>query len=183
MKNKKIHVLNFYSYRNYKYVIFAFFFILSIHASASSSDTDDINTGIEQDKPTDKKINHNFYLGAKLGVVFLIGVELEYILQTKEVNRFYLAASVQSSVIFNSANAGGGIFLGKTGLAVGCRYHHLLWLESEKESNIEPGYGPEVIWTKTVGTKYVINLHAGGIITKNTFFPDISFGLFIPLNK
>lgn len=130
-----------------------------------------------------KKTNHNFYLGAKVGLVYVFGLELEYIIQTNEINRFYLATAVQSSLIVNSFNAGGGFFLGKTGIGLGCRYHHLLWFENEKESKIQPGYGPEVIWNKTIGTKYIINLHAGGIITEGSFFPDISFGIFLPLNK
>ena len=128
--------------------------------------------------------NHNnVYLGAKLGLVFVFGLELEYIFQTKNINRFYLAAAVQSSVIINSANAGGGFFLGRSGIGVGCRYHHLLWFENEKESTIQPGFGPEVVYNKTIGTKYIINLHAGGIVTEGSFFPDISFGVFLPLNK
>ena len=130
-----------------------------------------------------KKTNHNFYLRAKVGLVYVFGVELEYIIQTREINRFYLATSIQSSIIVNSFNAGGGFFLGKSGIGLGCRYHHLLWFESEKGSKIQPGYGPEVIWNKTIGTKYIINLHAGGIITKGSFFPDISFGVFLPLNR
>lgn len=183
MKSNNLTVYKSYSSRIYKYVIFALLIFYSFHVSAAINSLNNSGVNTNEEKPIAKKIEHNFYLGAKVGLVFLIGLELEYILQTKNVNRFYLAASVQTSVIFNSANAGGGIFLGKTGLALGVRYHHLLWLESEKDSNVEPGYGPEVIWTKTVGTKYIINLHAGGIIAKNTFFPDISFGLFIPLNK
>jgi hypothetical protein len=125
---------------------------------------------------------HNFYLGAKVGLVYILGIETNYILQTREINRLYLAAAVQSSFIVNSINAGGGIFLGKTGVGLGCRYHHLLWFESEKDSKIQPGYGPELVYNKTIGTKYIINLHAGGIITKGSFFPDISFGVFLPLN-
>lgn len=146
------------------------------------SDNEDIQSpNIHQDK--DSKItNHNFYLGAKLGLVYVFGIEMEYIIQTNEINRMYLATSVQSSLIVNSFNAGGGFFLGKTGIGLGCRYHHLLWFESEKESKIQPGYGPEVIWNKTIGTKYIVNLHAGGIITEGSFFPDISFGVFLPLN-
>ena len=147
-------------------------------------------SGIAQDdsssnneKQSIKKVNHNFFLGGKLGVVFIFGIELDYIIQTKGINRVYLATSVQSSLIINSANIGGGFFLGKTGVGLGCRYHHLLWFESEKDSRIQPGYGPEVIWNKTIGTKYIINLHAGGIITEGSFFPDISFGVFLPLNR
>jgi hypothetical protein len=127
-------------------------------------------------------VKNNFYVGAKVGLVFLLGLEMNYIMQTHGTNRFYLAVAAQSSLIINSANAGGGIFLGKTGIGVGCRYHHLLWFESEKESKIQPGYGPEIIYNKTIGTKYIINLHAGGIVTKGSFFPDISFGIFLPLN-
>ena len=56
-------------------------------------------------------------------------------------------------------------------------------LVSEAESKIQPGYGPEVVYNKTIGTKYIINLHAGGIITEGSFFPDVSFGVFLPLNR
>lgn len=94
-----------------------------------------------------------------------------------------MAAAIQTSLVVNSANVGGGVFLGKTGIGIGCRYHHLLWFESESDSKIQPGYGPEVVWNRTIGTKYIINLHAGGIITEGSFFPDISFGVFLPLNK
>jgi len=130
-----------------------------------------------------KKLDHNFYLGGKLGLIYLFGIEMNYILQSHEINRVYVAAAIQTSLVVNSINAGGGLFLGKTGIGVGCRYHHLLWFESEKDSKIQPGYGPEVVWNRTIGTKYIINLHAGGIITKGSFFPDISFGIFLPLNK
>jgi hypothetical protein len=130
----------------------------------------------------EKTVRNNFYIGAKVGLVYVLGIEMNYILQTHEVNRLYLAAAIQSSFIVNSANAGGGFFLGNSGLGVGCRYHHLLWFESEKDSKIQPGYGPELVYNKTIGTKYIINLHAGAIITEGSFFPDISFGVFIPLN-
>lgn len=145
---------------------------------------------IAQDDPTsvtieqsNKKVNHNFFLGGKLGLIFVFGIEMDYIIQTHEINRVYFAAAIQSSLIINSANIGGGFFLGKTGVGLGCRYHHLLWFDIEKDSKIQPGYGPEVVWNKTIGTKYIINLHAGGIITEGSFFPDISFGVFLPLNK
>ena len=140
-------------------------------------------TETTSEKQAVKKVNHNLFLGAKVGVVYVFGIELDYIIQTKGINRVYLATSVQSSVIINSLNIGGGFFLGKTGVGLGCRYHHLLWFESEKDSRVQPGYGPEVIWNKTIGTKYIINLHAGGIITEGSFFPDISFGVFLPLNR
>ena len=128
------------------------------------------------------KSQHNFYLGAKVGLVYILGIETSYIYQTQNVSRIYFAAAIQSSFIVNSANIGGGVFLGRTGVGLGCRYHHLLWFESEKDSKIQPGYGPEVVYNKTIGTKYIINLHAGGIITEGSFFPDISFGVFLPLN-
>lgn len=138
---------------------------------------------VNESPPLAKSIDHNFYLGGKLGLIYVFGIETNYILQTQGVNRLYLAGAVQTSFVVNSINAGGGFFLGKTGIGVGCRYHHLLWFESEKDSKIQPGYGPEVVWNKTIGTKYIINLHAGGIITDGAFFPDISFGVFLPLNK
>ena len=172
----------FYNFR----VLLALFLFLLIpffhgFASGPSLRSNQLTTIESQEEI--KKTNHNFYLGAKVGLVYVFGLEMEYILQTKEINRFYLATAVQTSLIVNSFNAGGGFFLGKTGIGLGCRYHHLLWFENEKESKIQPGYGPEVIWNKTIGTKYIINLHAGGIITEGSFFPDISFGIFLPLNK
>jgi hypothetical protein len=129
-----------------------------------------------------KSTKGKLYAGAKVGLVYILGLEMSYVLETQNTSRLYLAAALQSSFIINSANAGGGVFLGRSGVAVGCRYHHLLWFESENDSKIQPGYGPEVIYNKTIGTKYIVNLHAGGIITKGSFFPDISFGVFLPLN-
>ena len=170
---------------NFKALLALFLFLLiptiQGFASGPSLRSNQLTTIESQEEI--KKTNHNFYLGAKVGLVYVFGLEMEYILQTKEINRFYLATAVQTSLIVNSFNAGGGFFLGKTGIGLGCRYHHLLWFENEKESKIQPGYGPEVIWNKTIGTKYIINLHAGGIITEGSFFPDISFGIFLPLNK
>ena len=122
-----------------------------------------------------------WYAGAKVGLIYLFGLELQYNLSTNGIRRIYLAAAVQSSLVVNSANIGGGVFLGKTGLGLGCRYHHLLWFESEADSKIQPGYGPEIIWAKKIGEKNLVNLHAGGIITEGVFFPDISFGWLIPL--
>jgi hypothetical protein len=130
----------------------------------------------------EKNTEHNFYVGAKVGFAYVLGVELNYILKTREVNRLYLAAAIQSSFVVNSANAGGGFFIGKSGIGFGCRYHHLLWFESEPKTKIQPGYGPEIVYSKTIGTKYIINLHGGAIITEGIVFPDISFGVFIPLN-
>ena len=170
---------------NFKVLLALFLFLLipTIHGFASGPSPKSSQLTTIESQEEIKKTNHNFYLGAKVGLVYVFGLEMEYILQTKEINRFYLATAVQTSLIVNSFNAGGGFFLGKTGIGLGCRYHHLLWFENEKESKIQPGYGPEVIWNKTIGTKYIINLHAGGIITEGSFFPDISFGIFLPLNK
>ena len=144
---------------------------------------DQIENSIPQNEENSQSRSNNFYLGAKVGVIFLLGVELDYVFKTKDISRFYMAVAVQSSVIINSANAGGGVFLGNSGLGLGCRYHHLLWFESEKESTIQPGVGPEVIYNKSIGTKYILNLHAGAIITEGYVFPEISFGVFMPLNK
>lgn len=173
------------SFRTYQLVLYTFLFICSFNVAFASTSLEDygINFSNSQEPDELKKTNHNFYLGAKVGLVYVFGIEFQYIIQTNEINRIYLATSVQSSIIVNSINAGGGFFLGKTGIGLGCRYHHLLWFEGENVSKIQPGYGPEVIWNKTIGTKYIINLHAGGIITEGSFFPDISFGVFLPLNK
>ena len=174
-----------FSFRRFLLVIFTFVLINSFHVGYSSTCSDDY--GIQSSNPQQvdesKKMNHNFYLGAKVGLIYLIGIELDYIIQTNEINRIYFATSIQTSLIVNSFNAGGGFFLGKSGVGLGCRYHHLLWFESEAESKIQPGYGPEVVYNKTIGTKYIINLHAGGIITEGSFFPDVSFGVFLPLNR
>ncbi len=162
-------------------VLISFLLVYKGLEQASAHTPDEIGSKKASDKEA-KTVSHDFYFGAKVGVIYLVGLELNYILETHEVNRFYLALAVQTSLVVNSANAGGGIFLGKTGLGLGCRYHHLLWFDAEPEHKIQPGYGPEIIYNKTIGTRYIINLHAGGIITKGSFFPDISFGVFLPLN-
>jgi len=163
------------------YILFAVTLVTSLFSSVESYGQN--SSSFEVKNEVNKKIDHNFYLGGKLGLIYVFGIEMEYIIQSKEINRVYFATAIQTSLVVNSINAGGGFFLGKTGVGIGCRYHHLLWFESEKDSKIQPGYGPEVVWNRTIGTKYIINLHAGGIITEGSFFPDISFGVFLPLNK
>ena len=177
---------NFWNSKNWSsfspkgtYAIILFLLVPLCHGFAQTS----INENVPLNEEKIHNTNNRFYLGAKVGLVFVLGIELEYIFQTQEISRIYLAAAFQSSLIISSANAGGGFFLGKTGIGLGCRYHHMLWFESEKESKIQPGYGPEVVYNKTIGTKYIVNLHAGCIITEGSYFPDISFGLFLPLNK
>jgi hypothetical protein len=176
---------SWFSIHRLMHVMLIILLLSSFHVvfpSTSLADKDN-ESSISQQVDDSKNTKHNFYLGAKVGLVYIFGIELDYIIQTNDINRIYLATAVQSSLIVNSFNAGGGFFLGKSGVGLGCRYHHLLWFENEKESKIQPGYGPEVIWNKTIGTKYIINLHAGGIITEGSFFPDISFGVFLPLNR
>jgi hypothetical protein len=160
-------------------ILYIFLMFLPINGECSSITSDPPDESMEG---AGGQTRHNIYVGAKVGLVYLLGIEMDYILQTRGVNRLYAAAALQSSFIVNSANIGGGVFLGKTGIGIGCRYHHLLWFESEKDSKIQPGYGPEVIYNKTIGTKYIINLHVGSIITEGSFFPDVTFGIFIPLN-
>ena len=153
-------------------------FLLSTAIYGQNDASDSLTTKIKAKKHT----QHKLYAGAKLGLVYILGLEMNYILETKEINRLYLAVAIQSSVVVNSANAGGGVFLGRTGIGVGCRYHHLLWFEDEGQSKIRPGYGPELVYNKTIGTKYIINLHAGCVISKGSYFPDVSFGVFLPLH-
>ena len=166
---------------SYKSILITIIFCIAIGSINVLSAQE--NENLEKRISDPKNIDHNLYLGAKLGLIYIFGIETNYILQSNEINRIYMAAAIQTSLVVNSVNVGGGFFLGKTGIGLGCRYHHLLWFESEKDSKIQPGYGPEIVWNRTVGTKYIINLHAGGIITKGSFFPDISFGVFLPLNK
>jgi len=157
-----------------------FFSNRTLYSQHIARDSTQIQKAEKQDEAHPGSGSH-WFAGAKVGLIYLFGLELQYNLTTKGVSRMYLAAAVQSSVVVNSANIGGGVFLGNTGLGIGCRFHQLLWFESEKESNIQPGYGPEIIWNKKIGAKNLVNLHAGGIITEGAFFPDISFGVLIPI--
>ena len=87
-----------------------------------------------------RRIQHHVLAGVKLGALFAFGLEMNYILSSKRTNILYLAASAQSSIIWNMVNVGGGFFVGNTGFGLGCRYNHLLWFELEdKEENVERG--------------------------------------------
>lgn len=124
-----------------------------------------------------------FYAGAKVGALFLFGVEINCIIRNKDHKIGYLAAAAQTSLLLSSLNAGGGIIFGKTGLGIGCRYHHLLWFEKEGNEQIQPAVGPEIVWKKAMGSsqRIMVNLQAGMAISKTSLFPDISIGLFLPL--
>ena len=124
-----------------------------------------------------------FYAGAKVGALFLFGVEINCIIRNKDHKIGYLAAAAQTSLLLSSLNAGGGIIFGKTGIGIGCRYHHLLWFEKEGNEQIQPAVGPEIVWKNAMGSsqRIMVNLQAGMAISKTSLFPDISIGLFLPL--
>ncbi len=130
-----------------------------------------------------RRIEHHVLAGAKVGLLFAFGLEINYILSNKRTNILYLAAAAQSSIIWNTVNAGGGFFLGNTGFGVGCRYNHVLWFELENSEKSSPGYEPEIVWYKKVGfnRNMYINLHGGAIITKSRVFPDVTIGFMLPL--
>jgi hypothetical protein len=165
-------------------IIFVISSLLGTDSVFAQSHVDDQRgvKGIDYQNGVEKTSKSHWYAGARLGAAFIFGLEMQYNYVSRDVPRIYLAAAAQSSLILNTINGGGGVFLGQTGLGVGCRYHHLLWFENEKDTQIQPGYGPEIIWNKNIGTKYLVNLHAGCVISDGSYFPDITFGLLLPLN-
>ncbi len=164
--------------------IYAGIFFLSIGISFSQNSSDSTALIKEINKSTDKR-THNLYAGAKVGAIFVVGLELNYILNSKNRQIMYLASSAQSTFVINTVNVGGGIFLGKTNLGVGCRYNRTFRIESEKHSKTGEGWAPEVVWYKAVGpnNKFLVNLHAGTIFTNDGIYPDITFGVFLPLTR
>lgn len=165
-------------------IFFMISWLFSTYSVFGQNNTDE-GTGMngkDMQSAVEKTSKSHWYAGARLGAAFIFGLEMQYNYVSRDVPRIYLAAAAQSSLILNTINGGGGVFLGQTGLGVGCRYHHLLWFENEKDTQIQPGYGPEIIWNKNIGTKYLVNLHAGCVISDGSYFPDITFGLLLPLN-
>lgn len=143
---------------------------------------------VDYDDPAlsdDKKNDHHLLAGAKLGVVFAFGVELNYIWRHYDRKITYLAASAQTSIIINSINGGGGFFLTKWGLGAGFRYHYLIRLYEEGEKVFLQGYAPEIVWYKQMGPQknWYMNLKAGVVLNRDQPWPDISFGIFLPLSK
>jgi hypothetical protein len=141
--------------------------------------------GLNGTKNAQEGTTHHFLTGVKVGAVFVFGVELDYILKHKGRKLLYIAAAGQTSIVINTINGGGGFFLTRWGLGVGCRYNHVIRLYDENISVGIPGYSPEVVWYKEMGLNrnWYINLRAATIITKEDFWPDISFGIFLPLNR
>jgi hypothetical protein len=135
----------------------------------------------------DPKVNgirHRFLAGARIGAVFAFGLEFNYIYKPHNTEIFYLAAAAETSIVLNSVNAGGGIFLGNSGIGLGCRYNYMLWFELEDSERNSPGVAPEIVYYRRLGfrSNIYLNLHAGAVFTRDErVFPDISFGLFLPL--
>jgi hypothetical protein len=124
-----------------------------------------------------------FYAGVKVGALFAFGVEMNCIFRHGEVKVAYLAAAAQTSLLLNTLNAGGGVIFGRTGIGLGCRYHHLLWFEKEGNERVQPAVGPEIVWKKGLGSsgRIMANLHAGMVFSKTSLFPDVTIGLMLPL--
>jgi len=143
---------------------------------------------IGQDDPATKNLkknHHHLLAGVKLGVVYAFGVEIDYIWRHMDRKMTYLSASGQTSIVLNSINGGGGIFLTRWGLGAGFRYHHLIRIYEEGDNVFLPGYSPEIVWYKEMGPQKNLYIHmkAGVILNRDQKWPDISFGIFLPLSK
>lgn len=140
---------------------------------------------LQQPETKNPEVIHRFLAGAKVGALFAFGLELNYMLKNSRRKILYLGAAAQTSIVLNAVNGGGGVFITNWGLGVGARYNHVFRLYDESISLGIPGYSPEVVWYKEMGPNrnWYINLRAATIITKEDFWPDISFGIFLPLNR
>ncbi|MGB3465418.1 MAG: hypothetical protein WBA74_09110 [Cyclobacteriaceae bacterium] len=98
-------------------------------------------------------LNEGLYIGLKVGLPYLIGVDMGYLIADRKRVRVYLNASVQTIILFNSANIGGGYFLGKKGFSLGLRFNNYAHIVSSSISDEDSGklLGPELAWFGAVG--------------------------------
>lgn len=111
------------------------------------------------------QVNDGFYLGLKVGLPYLVGLDMGYLFADDDRLRVYLNASAQTIVLFNSANIGAGYFLGRKGLTIGVRYNRYAHIVESSISDEDSGslLGPELGWFKTVGKskKTVVSFQLG----------------------
>ena len=104
------------------------------------------------------------YLGVKIGLPYLLGVDAGYLIADEKRVKVYLNGSIQSIIIFSSVNLGAGYFIGRKGFSLGLRYSRYAHIE-ETFSNVETGslVMPELGWFKAVGRSKntIISLQLG----------------------
>jgi hypothetical protein len=124
----------------------------------------------------------SFYLGSRIGGVFVAGVNLTYLYFYNNRPVVFLEGALQTTLIINSVNGAMGVYLGHN-LSAGVRYHRIYRYIFEDEYN---GYAwaPELAWTKFIGVhrRKSVQLRAG-MVLERAIYPDISFGINFPIHR
>ncbi|MCC5929416.1 MAG: hypothetical protein JJU28_09245 [Cyclobacteriaceae bacterium] len=122
------------------------------------------------------------YLGSRLGGVFVAGVNLTYIYFYNNRPVLFLEGALQTTLIINSVNGAAGIYLGQN-VSAGVRYHRIYRYIFEDEYN-GFAWAPELAWTKFMGVhrRKSVQLRAG-LVIERAIYPDISFGINIPIHR
>ena len=108
------------------------------------------------------------YMGFKVGLPYLVGLDLGYVMADEERFRGYFNMSAQTIVVFSSFNYGAGYFIGKKGIALGLRLNHFahvdLGLFTDSDTITGTLLTPEVSWFKNVGKRKntIISLQLSG---------------------
>ena len=113
------------------------------------------NIAISQTDDSDSSLgsDEGLYLGLKVGLPYLVGLDMGYLIAHQNRVRAYVNASAQSIILFNSANIGAGYFIGKKGFSLGLRYSKYAHILESSISDDESGslIAPEIAWFKAVG--------------------------------
>lgn len=123
-----------------------------------------------------------FYLGSRLGGVFVAGVNLTYMYFHNNRPVLFMEGALQTTLFINSINGAAGIYLGQH-ISAGIRYHRIYRYVFEDEYN-GFAWAPELAWTKFIGVhrRKSVQLRAG-LVVEEAIYPDISFGINFPIHR
>ncbi len=87
-------------------------------------------------------------LGVRIGLPYLIGLDVSYIHFLNHSKNYYLGGGAQSSLFVNNFNFGGGTFLGNTDFAVGLRAYsiYVITILGTADPYWLYNAGPELNW-------------------------------------
>jgi hypothetical protein len=138
------------------------------------------------------KHEHLFLVGARLGIIYLVGLQASYVELLNDKPRLYADVQYQTSLLVDALGVGGGIHLGRSKIFfIGAKAYLMTyreWNYAPKSSSLN--FGPELGFAWRLGKRKGVRLDVragvlGGFDENRQFYapPNVSVGLSFDIKR
>jgi hypothetical protein len=154
--------------------------------------TDDADGITIRDEAGRASASHLIFLGARIGVPYLLGVSGTYLHESAGKIRFHLEAELATSILIGTGNVAAGYHPGGGSFYFGGRLHQYAIIEFfEGDTSAQRGTGVEIGWTRRIGRSQrgLLTTRIGGTALFNgkselmRVIPDVAVGLSLRVFK